>query len=221
MRRQIKRTEERLVQLREREERFEPGEMPGMAVIRRLFTGIDPYLTALGFTPRGTGRPPARMRSEHQAQAQRVLDALHAGHRQLLAFLDRSVAASESELRYQRERNGGEGRVETDLDELEAAGLVDAEVRVYYRLTSEGRRRLKSSPAGLELRPWHDAPGPRGQARVHRAADRHLPAPDSGHRRRRDPVRPDGDDDASASATTPLTPASIATASTARVTRSR
>ena len=151
MRRQIKKTEERLEQLREREGRFEPGEMPGMAVIRRLFTGIDPYLTALGFTPRGTGRPPARMRSEHQAQAQRVLDALHAGHRQVLAFLDRSVAASESELRYQRERNGGEGRIETDLDELEAAGLVDAEVRVYYRLTSEGRRRLKSSEEGLEL----------------------------------------------------------------------
>ncbi len=151
MRRQIRKAEERLEQLREREGRFEPGEMPGMAVIRRLFTGIDPYLTALGFTPRGTGRPPARMRSEHAAQAQRVLDALHAGHRQLLAFLDRSVAASESELRYQRERNGGEGRIETDLDELEAAGLVDAEVRVYYRLTSEGRRRLKSSEEGLEL----------------------------------------------------------------------
>ena len=48
-------------------------------------------------------------------------------------------------------RNGGEGRIETDLDELEAAGLVDAEVRVYYRLTSEGRRRLKSSEDGLEL----------------------------------------------------------------------
>jgi hypothetical protein len=58
------------------------------------------------FTPRGTGRPPKRILSEHRAQAQRVFHTLHSGHLQVLRLLGRSVGASESELRYQRDRDG-------------------------------------------------------------------------------------------------------------------
>src|SRR3954465_8266285 len=75
MRRQLRRAEAKVAELRERVERFVPGEIPGAETISRLFGGRDAYLHALGFTPRGTGRPPKRLAGEHAAQAERVIES--------------------------------------------------------------------------------------------------------------------------------------------------
>lgn len=157
LRRTLAKARRRVADLEERLERFEPGEMPGAAVVARLFGGMDSYLHALGYTPRGTGRTPRMLEAEHKAQTSRVLEELRAGHRQILDFLARATGGSEDELRYQRRRSGTPGPVEPDLAEMEAAGLVRAEVRVTYRLTDEGKRLAAQAPAGATP---YDAPSP-------------------------------------------------------------
>lgn len=162
LRTHIAKARERVNELEARERRFVVGKMPGAAVIRRLFGGMDDYLAALGFTPRGAGRPSRQRRREHEVQTREVIEALHDGHRQVLAFLRRAVAASEAELRYQRGKHRGFLRqnVVDDLVELEASGLVEREVKITYRLTDAGRRALDDSvvqqahtPRGRRARP--------------------------------------------------------------------
>lgn len=101
-------------------------------------------------------RPESATHSVLRAHASPSLRRLARGHRQILGFLAAATGASEHELDYQRaKRHGAElGPVAPDLDQLEEAGLVEREVRVTWRITSEGRR----SVADPEEAPAIDEP---------------------------------------------------------------
>jgi hypothetical protein len=141
IRRRIRTAAVKLRENQERSQRFVEGDMPGTWVIRRLFGGMDGYLSALGFTPRGTGRPPVGLAGVHEREAKGI-STLSDGHRWVLNQLQKMGGlVEERELRYQQGRGGSPGNVVNDLDDLEQAGLIESEVRVSYRLTEEGRRR--------------------------------------------------------------------------------